>query len=224
MRDMAEPITPTHFHESEGTEDWRVVGEGACAWFVAPSLADGARLATAICGLAGLDAHHPDLDLRHDGVLVRLLSTADGRYGLTDRDLDLAREISVIARDLGLGADPSLVQTVQLTLDAAVTDRVLPFWRAVLGYADRGDGTGEDLVDPRGRGPALRFRHMEPPRQQRSRLHVDLWVPYDEAEQRIVDALQAGGHLVSDEHAPMWWTLADAEGNEVDIATTSARD
>lgn len=24
-------ITPRHFHESDGIEDWRVVGEGACA-------------------------------------------------------------------------------------------------------------------------------------------------------------------------------------------------
>jgi hypothetical protein len=28
-----------------------------------------------------------------------------------------------------------------------------------------------------------------------------------------------GGHLVSDEHAPVWWTLADAEGNEADVHT-----
>jgi 4a-hydroxytetrahydrobiopterin dehydratase len=33
-----------------------------------------------------------------------------------------------------------------------------------------------------------------------------------------------GGHLVSDEHAPAWWTLADAEGNEVDVATWMGRD
>jgi 4a-hydroxytetrahydrobiopterin dehydratase len=30
--------------------------------------------------------------------------------------------------------------------------------------------------------------------------------------------MAAGGHLVSDENAPEWWTLADAEGNEVDVA------
>ena len=29
--------------------------------------------------------------------------------------------------------------------------------------------------------------------------------------------------LVSDEHQPAWWTLADAEGNEVDVATTMGR-
>lgn len=27
-----------------------------------------------------------------------------------------------------------------------------------------------------------------------------------------------------DEFAPSWWTLADAAGNEVDIATTTGRD
>jgi len=44
------------------------------------------------------------------------------------------------------------------------------------------------------------------------------YVPAEEAEGRIAAALAAGGHVVSDEHAPGWWTLADAEGNEVDVA------
>jgi 4a-hydroxytetrahydrobiopterin dehydratase len=29
---------------------------------------------------------------------------------------------------------------------------------------------------------------------------------------------------VSDAHAPEWWTLADAEGNEVDVATWIGRE
>jgi hypothetical protein len=36
--------------------------------------------------------------------------------------------------------------------------------------------------------------------------------------------LVAGGRLVTDEHAPMWWVLADPEGNEVDVATWMSRD
>jgi hypothetical protein len=36
--------------------------------------------------------------------------------------------------------------------------------------------------------------------------------------------IAAGGHQVSDEHAPAWWTLADAEGNEADVATWMGRD
>jgi 4a-hydroxytetrahydrobiopterin dehydratase len=37
-------------------------------------------------------------------------------------------------------------------------------------------------------------------------------------------AIAAGGHLVTDEHAPAWWVLADAEGNEVCVATLKGRD
>jgi len=48
-------------------------------------------------------------------------------------------------------------------------------------------------------------------------------VPYEQAEARIAAALAAGGHLVSDEHAPAWWTLADTEGNEADVATAMGR-
>jgi len=49
-------------------------------------------------------------------------------------------------------------------------------------------------------------------------------VPYEQAEPRIAAALAAGGRMVCDEFAPSWWTLADASGNEADIATTMGRD
>jgi 4a-hydroxytetrahydrobiopterin dehydratase len=81
----------------------------------------------------------------------------------------------------------------------------------------------EDLLDPRGRGPSLWFQQMDAPRSQRNRVHVDISVPHDQAEARVAAAIAAGGHLVSDEHAPAWWTLADAEGNEVDLATWMGR-
>lgn len=45
-----------------------------------------------------------------------------------------------------------------------------------------------------------------------------------QAEARIAAALAAGGRMVRDAFAPSWWTLADAAGNEVDIATTRGRD
>jgi len=55
-------------------------------------------------------------------------------------------------------------------------------------------------------------------------IHLAVWVPIEEAEQRVAAALAAGGRLVRDSQAPSWWTLADAAGNEVDIATTHSRD
>ena len=220
---MSEQITARQFHQADGLQDWRVVGEGACTYFRTGSFAAGARLVHAISQLAGLEDHYPDVDLRYGGVTVRLITITHDYSGLSQRDVELARAISAVARELGVPADPTAVQTVQVTIDALVGAEVMPFWRAVLGYRDRGDSP-EDLIDPRGRGPSLWFQEMDAPRPQRNRIHIDVWVPHDQAEARVAAAIAAGGHLVSDEHAPAWWTLADAEGNEVDVATTMSRD
>jgi 4a-hydroxytetrahydrobiopterin dehydratase len=221
---MTKGISPRQFHEAAGIEDWRVVGEGACAYFRTGSFVGGARLVQAIGELAGLDDHHPDLDLRPRGVTVRLITVTDDWYGLSERDLELARQITAVARELGVPADPTAVQTVQVTIDALASSEVMPFWRAVLGYEYRSDSPDEDLVDPRGRGPSFWFQPMDAPRPQRNRVHIDVWVPHDQAEARVASALAAAGRLVSDGHAPEWWTLADAEGNEVDVATWMDRD
>ena len=216
-------ISPRQFHEAADVEDWRVVGEGACTYFRTGSFAAGARLVQRISELPGPGGHHPDADLRRQGVTVRLITVTDDYTGLSQRDVELAQQISAVARELGAPADPSVVQTVQVSVDALVRAEVMPFWRAVLGYEYRSDSPGEDLVDPRGRGPAFWFQRMDALRPQRNRIHIDVWVPYDQAEARIAAALAAGGRLVSDEHAPAWWTLADAEGNEADVATTMSR-
>jgi 4a-hydroxytetrahydrobiopterin dehydratase len=215
---MSEKITARQFHEADAVADWRVVGEGACAYFRTGSFAAGVRLAQAISELDGLGAHHPDVDLRHDGVLVRLVTITDTSYGLSTRDLDLARAISGLAGTLGLRADPAGVHNVQISIDALVIPEVLPFWRAVLGYADRGDSP-DDLIDRLGRGPLVYFQQMDGARPQRNRIHLDVWVPHDQVEDRIAAAIAAGGHLVSDKFAPSWTVLADAEGNEACVCT-----
>jgi len=33
--------------------------------------------------------------------------------------------------------------------------------------------------------------------------------------------VEAGGTLLTDEHAPEWWVLADVEGNELCVCTSS---
>jgi 4a-hydroxytetrahydrobiopterin dehydratase len=198
------------------------LGEGACAYFRTGSFAAGARLVHAISELAALDDHHPDVDLRYEGVTVRLITMAHDYFGLSQRDLELARKISAVAREQGVPADPSAVQTVQVTIDALVAAEVMPFWRAVLGYRDRDSG-GEDLIDPRGRGAPFWFQKMDAPRPQRNRIHIDVWVPHDQAKARVAAAITAGGRLVTDKYAPTWWTLADAEGNEADVCTWQAQ-
>ncbi len=172
----------------------------------------GVALVQAIGELAAVANHHPDVDLRPEGVTVRLF-THD--VGLSNRDVELARQISAAAPDLDASADPAAVQHVQVAIDALVTAEVLPFWRAVLGYQQASD---EDLLDPHRRGPSFWFQQMDAPRPHRNRIHIDIYVPHDQVEARIEAALAAGGHLVSDANAPEWWTLADAEGNEADLA------
>ncbi|MFD9029707.1 VOC family protein [Streptomyces sp. NPDC059567] len=208
-----ERIRPQQFHETAGLEDWRVLGEGACAYFRTGSLAEGAELARAISELPGVGEGHPDVDLRFQGVTVRLITIAGDYYGLTEGDVELARQISGVARTLRIPADPSAVQTVQVTVDALAGPEVVAFWRALLGYEDRANSP-EDLIDPRRRGAPFYFQRMDAPRPQRNRVHVDVWVPYDLAEKRIAAAIAAGGRLVTDAHAPSHWVLADPEGNE----------
>jgi 4a-hydroxytetrahydrobiopterin dehydratase len=216
---MSEWITPRQFHEADGIEDWRVLGGGVSAHFRTGSFATGVELVDMIGRLADAARHHPDVDLRYSGVTVQL--RMDEANGLSGRDLELARQISGAAAALGVPADPTAVQDVQLTIDALAGPEVRAFWRAVLGYREVGDA---DLLDPQSRGPSIWFQRMDAPRPQRNCMQVDVFVPHDQAEARVAAAIAAGGRLVSDAHAPAWWVLADPEGNEVDVASWMGRD
>jgi 4a-hydroxytetrahydrobiopterin dehydratase len=206
---MQGPITPKRFHEA----DWQVIRESASVSFRTGSLAEGVAFVNEITGMAGSLDDHLDVDLRPNGVTVRLRQNDVGE--LSEDDVALAGRISASARTMGLPIDPTGMQTIQVAIDALVIPDVMPFWRAVLGYEVLGD---EDLFDPHFQGPPFWFQQMDAPRPQRNRIHIDLYLPEDQAEARVAAALAAGGHLVSDEHAPQWWTLADAGGNEVDVA------
>jgi len=216
---MTGRISPRQFHEAGGVEDWRALFGGAQAHFRTGSYPAGLALVAAIGRLAAAADHHTDVDLRPESVTVRVKT--DDLGDLSERDVELARLISAAARELDIAADPAAVQSVQVTIDALVHPEVMPFWRAVLGYRQVGD---EDLLDPRAAGPPFWFQQMDAPRTERNRLHVDVFVPHDQAEARVAAAIAAGGHLVSDENAPAWWTVADAEGNEADVATWMGRD
>ena len=207
---MSETVTPKQFHEV----DWRVVRNDACTHVRTGSFAAGLALVDAIGRLADAANHHPDVDLRSDGVTVRLRAGRDGR--LSERDVALARQISAAASELDLPIDLNGMQSIQVAIDALVIPDVLPFWRAVLGYQEVDD---EDLVDPHFQGPPFWFQQMDAPRPQRNRIHIDLYVPEDQAKARIDAAIAVGGRIVYEARAPLWWTLADPEGNEVDVAS-----
>jgi 4a-hydroxytetrahydrobiopterin dehydratase len=222
---MTDQISPAQFYAAGGVEDWRLTSEGATAFFRTGSFAESARFVQAISELLGVEDHHPGIDVRRGGVTVHTITTTADYFGPSQRDVDLARQISEVARRLGLAADPSVIQSLLIIPGATNIAQVLPFWRAVLGYEPRSDSPDEDLVDPHDRGPAFWFEQMNEPRGDGGgAIHVAIWVPYEQAEQRIAAALAAGGRMVRDEFAPSWWTLADPAGNEADIATVKGRD
>ena len=69
----------------------------------------------------------------------------------------------------------------------------------MLGYDEVG---GEELIDAHRRGPSFWFQQMSAERSQRNRIHIDVYVPHDQAEARIAAALTAGGRIVSDANDP----------------------
>ena len=222
---MDDAIGLREFHEAEGAEHWRIVSDGAAAFFQTSSLAQSAEFVQQIASLPGLNAAPPDIDIRPDGVTVRILTLTSDYCGLTHRDLETARTISRTATALGLTANPARVQSVLIIPGASDVSTIIPFWQAVLGYERRPDSPDEDLVDPRGRGPALWFENMEQLREDGGgSVHIAVWVPHDQYEARRDAALAAGGRIVRDRFAPAWLTLADAAGNEIDISTTLMRD
>jgi 4a-hydroxytetrahydrobiopterin dehydratase len=221
---MNDGISARDFGQTRGTEDWRVVGDGAGAVFATGAFRAATRLAAAIGGLEGIEDHAPDIDVRDGDVHVRLLTWSDDWYGMSRRDVELAARISALAREHGATSRPDRMQSVLVIVESIHNQDVMPFWKALLDYDYRPDSASEDLVDPRRRGPAFWFEEVREPHDVRNGIHVAVWVPIEEAEARVAAALAAGGRLVDDSTAPSGWLLADAMGNEADVASIAGRD
>jgi 4a-hydroxytetrahydrobiopterin dehydratase len=180
----------------------------------APTFADAVTLVTDVAAVAEELDHHPDVDLRYRDVTFRLATHSAG--GVTELDVDLARRIVALATAQGATPLPP-ADRFEIGIDTEDGPALRPFWKAVLGYREqRTPQDGVELVDPDGQGPTVWFQPMDPPRHGRGRVHLDVYVAggREACEQRVADALAAGGRLVTDEFAPDWWVLADGEGNE----------
>lgn len=212
---MPDHVTARAFHHCEGLSDWRVGDGGVSTWFEAPDLATALRFATAVAALPECVDHPPDLDARSTGIMVRLNTFGPGPEGLSDLDVAAARAISEVARAGGRVADPSRVGSMVINIGSTDPAAIVPFWSAVLAL-DEVDG---ELNDRLARQPVVCFQHLQETRPGHGRIHVDVWVPHDQAQARVTAALAAGGRLVSDEPAPSWWILADPDGNEACVAT-----
>ena len=221
---MGDPVAPLPYSQvqaEEGLDDWRMMFQTLETRYATGTFATGLDLVTRIGAAAEQAGHHPELDLRFATLHVRLISR--DVFGVTTRDLDLARRISALAAEVGVEADPGAVEIVELALDTADRAEIKPFWRAILGYDDHPlhDGEVRDLT---GIGPALWFQETAPHDVPIQRFHLDIRVPPEVAQQRIDAALAAGGTLVSSEHAPAFTVLADPQGNKACITTGLGRD
>ena len=212
---MTDEVTPRFsakkFHEQPGVEDWSVLFWGAYVHYVCDSLAHAVALVNAVAVIAERVGHSPDLDVRPEGVTIRTTTKRDGTLSL--QDAALAREIQVVARELGYRSDPStlLVTGIAVAQGADVDNR--PFWAAVMGYEFLGD---EDAVDPQRRNPHTWFHELTPPRPGRGRTHIDISVPAAFGEARVNAALAHGGRIV-EKHASHW-TIASPDNHKIDVA------
>ncbi len=168
--------------------DWRALDGVTTAWFDAPSLIEAAALAGRIVELSGEIL----VDVRATGVRVRL-----------DSD-EHAEAVSAAARDLGLVANPAVLQHLSVVLESTDPSAVRPFWQSALDYAPDEDG---GLADPLRRDPAFRIRQSSEPRPLRNRIHIDVVRPAAAVE-------QAG---LGEPYGPFGVCHADADGNEVDL-------
>lgn len=212
---MSEPLSRPEFTAADGTSDWRVVVSGACALYRTTGYAQSMALVNATVAAAG--PLHPEFEVRERVVLVRL-AAPDRR--LTSDHLVAARSIAAAASGLGVRADPSGIQDVQIALDAEDVPAVHAFWAAALGFERIRESS---LRSPERIGPTI-FVNEKVYRAPRNRIHVDVFIPPDQAPARIEAILAAGGRMLGDQYAPEWWSLIDPEGNVVDLATWEGRD
>jgi 4a-hydroxytetrahydrobiopterin dehydratase len=223
---MVELVGAAQFDAAAGLDDWRFLLGRIEAVFVAETFAEAAAFVSHVAAAADAANHHPDVDLRYPG-RVHVALTTHAVDGLTTADLGLASTISSLAVRAGLAAD-RVSARLEVAIDALDIDAVRPFWKAVLGYEEWPPrvpgGQVWVLVDPRRIGPAFWFQQMDAPRPQRNRIHLDVTVPHDVAEERVAAAVAAGGRIVSDDRARAFWVLADPEGNEACVCTWQDRD
>jgi len=187
------------------------------AAYTTSDFASASGFASRVATVADELNHHPEIRLGYGSIVFELSSHDAG--GVTERDLELAVRIQKIADEMGAAADTRPPARYTIAIDTVDREGIWDFWRVGMGYEEKRVSDWTQLEDPRGIAPAIWFQRMEPPRLDRNRIHLDVYVPTAEAEARVEAVLAAGGTLMTDEYAPDWWVLADVEGNELCVCT-----
>lgn len=224
MEDSQQGLTATQVRAA-GIEDWRQILGQIKARFRTGDFATGLALVNTIGEAAEAANHHPDITLTYTDVIVALRS--HDVHGITGRDIELARQISRQAAELGIETDVSGLTQVELGLDTVAGHHLAPFYAALLGA----ELDQDEPIDASGQVPTLWWqepteedpRWALPEQSVPQRWHFDVWVPHDDGERRLRAVLEAGGRLVSDAAAPAYWVVEDADGNRSCICTPSGR-
>ena len=174
------------FLAADGVDDWVVLHGGAAAVFEVDSLAEAVALAGAV---AAVVAEEPAVLMTVGASQLSVRLTRDV-WDLEGRHIDLARAISLIARDHGAQANRAAVQEIQLAIAARPAEIDLGFWQAVLGYSPKAE---DNAVDPLGHGSTVWMQDLDPAKQLRHAMHVDVSLAREEAETRVAAAVAAGG-------------------------------
>src|SRR3954470_6236985 len=94
------------FVAADGLEDWVVLHGGPVAAFSVASLAEATRLAAAVAEVDGLSARNVALTCTQRWLTVRLTREL---WAIEERDIEVARAVSAVAREHGAPADRSAV-------------------------------------------------------------------------------------------------------------------
>ena len=199
------------FLKADGLDDWVVLHGGPTAVFRVTSLADAARLAEAMAKVPDLSPQ-TTVTMTSTQLTVRLRR---GVYRTEATDIDVARAISAAARAIGVRADRSATQELQLAIAAQPDALDVGFWRAVLGYVPL---AGDNATDPLGIGSTFWMQDLDPAKPLRHAMHIDVSLAAEQAAARVAAAVAAGGRIVEESNAPGGWILADRAGNKVCIA------
>jgi 4a-hydroxytetrahydrobiopterin dehydratase len=201
------------FLAADGVEDWVVLHGGPVAAFKTGSLVESARLAAAVAEVDGLAAPNVALTATTTWLTVRLTREL---WGIEERHIAIARQVSAIARAHGAQADRQAVQEVQFAVAAKPESLDIGFWRAVLGYNTMAPDNG---IDPLGHSSTVWMQDIEPEKPLRHAMHIDVSVPKEQAEARLAAAVAAGGRIVYQSDVPGTAILSDKSGNKVCIAS-----
>ena len=212
--DPKQLLTSQQVHD-QAPIGWREVNGMLRTRIITGDFDESLRVVQEIAKAAEAANHHPDIDLRYGWVGLAMASHDVG--GLTSRDIDLAGVISRIADDREDALTPEVAAAMTVGINTADASAIRGFWAALTGHSPAAHD-GDSLPSPDGQMPEIWFQVTDDPGEH-GRLHIDVYVPQDIAQQRVDEVVAAGGRLVTDEHAPSWWVLADADGNEACVCT-----